>query len=86
MRHLLIGISVAAMLGAPLAAMAQTKDQPGHSESAPGQRATKPGEAKQHAPGQQERRMSKDKQPGAKEYAPGHQPSNRIRAAATIRN
>jgi hypothetical protein len=42
MRHLLIGISVAAMLGAPLAAMAQTKDQPGHSESAPGQRATKP--------------------------------------------
>jgi Ni/Co efflux regulator RcnB len=74
MRHLLIGIFVTAMFGAPLTAMAQTKNQQGHSESAPGQQATKPGEAKQYAPGQQERRMNKDKQPGAKEYAPGHQP------------
>lgn len=73
MRRILIALSTAAVLGSPLLAVAQTKDQPGHSESAPGQRATKPGDAKKYAPGQQERRMDKDKLPGAKEYAPGHQ-------------
>jgi Ni/Co efflux regulator RcnB len=79
MRHLLIAISAAAVLGAPMFAaaqtkQAQTKDQPGHSESAPGQRATKPGEAKKYAPGQQEQNKDRDKLPGAEEYAPGHQP------------
>jgi len=79
MRSLLIVLSAAAVLGGPLLATAQTKqaqnkDQPGHSESAPGQRATKPGEAKKYAPGQQEQKKDMDKQPGAKEYAPGHQP------------
>jgi hypothetical protein len=73
MKRILIALSAAALLGMPVFAVAQTKDQPGHSESAPGQRATKPGGAKQYAPGQQERKMDKDKQPGAKEYAPGHQ-------------
>lgn len=73
MRRMLVAISAAALLGIPLFAAAQTKDRPGHSESAPGQRQTTPGSAKQYAPGQRERKMDKDKQPGAKEYTPGHQ-------------
>jgi hypothetical protein len=73
MRRVLIALSAAAVIGTPMFTLAQTKDQPGHSESAPGQRATKPGGAKQYAPGQEEKIRNKDKQPGAKEYAPGHQ-------------
>ena len=73
MKRLLIALSATAVLGIPHFAIAQTKNQPGHSESAPGQRQTTPGGAKQYAPGQQERKMDKDKQPGAKEYAPGRQ-------------
>jgi hypothetical protein len=78
MSRLLIGMTVAAVVALPALAIgqtkqAQTKDQPGHSESAPGQRATKPGEAKKYAPGQQERMKDRDGKPGAKEYAPGHQ-------------
>jgi hypothetical protein len=74
MRRVLIALSAAAIIGTPVFTLAQTKDQPGHSESAPGQRATKPGEAKKYAPGQREQMQNRDKQPGAKEYAPGHQP------------
>jgi len=75
MKRLLIAATAVAVLGLPPIAVAQTKKDPGHSESAPGQRATKPGDAKKYAPGQQEHRSDKDKLPGAKEYAPGHQPN-----------
>jgi hypothetical protein len=78
MKSLLISIAVTAALALPQMAAAQKTNQPsqpGHSESAPGQKALKPGEARQYAPGQMEQRKDKDNKPGAKEYAPGHQPN-----------
>jgi hypothetical protein len=58
------------LLSLPMIALAETKQTPpqgpGQSEHAPGQKATKPGEAKKYAPGQ------KATKPGeAKKYAPG---------------
>jgi len=78
MQRVAMGIAVAALLALPVIAVAQTKqaqskDQLGQSEYSPGQRQKEPGQAKKYAPGQQEHRYDKDKQPGAKEYAPGHQ-------------
>jgi hypothetical protein len=71
------GLVLTALLSLPSVASAQTKtkpaDQPGHSESAPGQRANKPGEAKNYAPGQMMKKKDDPKSPGASEYAPGQQ-------------
>jgi len=75
MKLLLVATTTAAVLALPQIAVAQMKDQPGQSEYAPGQRATKPGDAKKYAPGQLERQKDKDGKPGAKEYAPGRQPT-----------
>ena len=80
MKNLLISLAVTAALALPQIAVAQKTNQPtqpnqpGHSESAPGQQQLKPGEARQYAPGQKEKLNDKDGKPGAKEWAPGHQP------------
>jgi hypothetical protein len=63
-------IAIVMLVGLPMIALAETKQSPpqapGQSEYAPGQKATKPGEAKKYAPGQ------KATKPGAaKKYAPG---------------
>jgi hypothetical protein len=71
MRAVLIAGVVAALACGPTFAIAQTKK--GQSEYAPGQRATKPGEAKKFAPGQRMQQKDNPKYPGAKEYAPGQQ-------------
>ena len=81
MKNLLISLAVTAALALPQVAIAQKTNQPsqpsqpGHSESAPGQQQLKPGDARQYAPGQLERKNDRDKKPGAKEYAPGQQPN-----------
>jgi hypothetical protein len=79
MKTLTIALT-AALLAMPVAAFAesQTKitDKPGHSESAPGQRADEPGDAKNYAPGQQVKKKNDPNSPGASEYAPGHQPAD----------
>jgi hypothetical protein len=81
MKHFAIGIFIAAMLGLPSTASAQKqttpRDKPGHSESAPGQRADEPGEAKKFAPGQVMKKRDDPKSPGASEFAPGHQDSTK---------
>jgi hypothetical protein len=75
MKRAATSIVLATLLVLPSAASAQTKtkpaDQPGHSESAPGQRAEKPGEAKNYAPGQMKKKKDDPRSPGASEYAPG---------------
>ena len=63
-----IACIAAAVIALPSLAIAQ-----GASKEAPGREQKKPGQAKQYAPGQQERSSNKDKKPGAKEYAPGHE-------------
>ena len=83
MRQLLIVVTTAAVLALPCGAMAQTKDKPGQSEYAPGQRATKPGEAKRYAPGQRMHHYNNPKSPGASEYAPGQQPRKKTRPSGS---
>jgi hypothetical protein len=76
MKRLLLVIAAVVALGLPTLAAAQTKSRPsgpGQSEYAPGQRATKPGEAKKYAPGQRMHNYNSPKSPGASEYAPGQQ-------------
>jgi hypothetical protein len=79
MKQVAIAVFSAALCCMSLEAAAQKQtrpaDQPGHSESAPGQQARKPGGAKEYAPGQMRKEEDK-KAPGASEYAPGQQPKS----------
>jgi hypothetical protein len=59
---------IALLIALPSMSFAQ-----GASKNAPGHEQKRPGQAKQFAPGQEEHRLNKDKRPGAKEYAPGHE-------------
>ena len=76
-RETLIALAATALIGGPAYAGA-TKAQPGHSESAPGQRAQQPGakDAKDYAPGQRMHKKDDPSSPGASEYAPGQQPKS----------
>jgi hypothetical protein len=64
----IVSCVITALIAMPSMSFAQ-----GASRVSPGREQKRPGQAKQYAPGQQERRLNKDKQPGAKEYAPGHE-------------
>jgi len=64
----IIACTLTVLIALPSVCFAQ-----GASKVSPGHEQRRPGQAKQFAPGQEERRLNKDKRPGAKEYAPGHE-------------
>jgi hypothetical protein len=75
LRHTMIAMAVSGALCAPTFAAQDSKNPPGQSEYAPGQRAkdstTK--DAKDFAPGQRMQNKDDASKPGASEYAPGKQ-------------
>jgi len=66
-------LKVVAFMLTVLAALPSTGFAQGASKVAPGREQKVPGQAKRFAPGQEEHRLNKDKRPGVKEYAPGHE-------------
>ena len=64
----IVSCVLVALIAMPSMSFAQ-----GASRESPGHEQRRPGQAKQFAPGQEEHQLNKDKRPGAKEYAPGHE-------------